>query len=172
MLRTKPQIALLSALAFVGCDGSAIVEPELQPDFARVAAGAPAHQVSGGGTVDVPDGRSTYAFHAMTTKDGGVRGTVELHFSSAPVTVHGNVTCLSVDGNQAWLGAVITRSDAGEGNFDVGGEIVWRAVDNGQGSNADPDLVSSFSGRFTADFCETQFDSNVRDWSNGNVQIR
>ena len=170
MLRAKSLLTLVFAFSFAGCESGTFVEPNMDPSFAK-SGNAPVQRISGGGTVDVTAGRSTYTFHASINGAGDVKGKFELHFSSSPVDVHGDVTCLVIDGNQAWLGGVITRSNT-EGAFGVGGEIVWRAEDNGEGKNADPDRVTSFFGGFNADFCLTKFGSAITDWSNGNVQIR
>lgn len=166
----RAALTLVFAISFAGCESSTIVEPDMDPSFAR-SGSAPVQSVSGGGTVDVTAGRSTYAFHASINGAGAVKGKFELHFSSSPTQVHGDVTCLVIDGNQAWLGGVITRSND-EGAFGVGGEIVWSAEDNGEGKNADPDRVSAFFGGLDADVCLTKFAVGTNEWSNGNVQIR
>ena len=167
----KCLLSLAAVTAFIGCEAGTSVEPQVTPHFAMRAA-APVAHASGGGTVDTSAGRSTYAFHASVNGAGIVEGTVELHFSSADVNIHGNVTCLVIDDNDAWFGAVITRSDRESGNFAVGGDFVWRAEDNGEGADTDPpDQVSSFFGRFAANFCNTQFPVSQKDWTNGNVQI-
>ncbi|HSH74117.1 MAG TPA: leucine-rich repeat domain-containing protein [Longimicrobiales bacterium] len=164
-------LSLLCTVVVAGCDSAELAGPDLHPDFA-VVAGSPAYLVSGGGTVVTPFGLSTYAFHASVDDAGRVKGKVELHFSSSDVRVQGNVTCLAVGGSEAWLGAVVTRSDLETGNFAVGGDFVWRASDNGEGADADaPDRVSSFFGNPAADFCNARFEVLEREWSNGNVQI-
>lgn len=133
---------------------------------------APTHQASGGGTVVTELGRSTYAFHASSSADGSVKGSAELHFSSSPITVHATVSCLSVAGNQAWMGAVVTRSPLETGAFSEGGQILWTVIDNGEGNNANPDRVSSFFGTASAQNCQQQFNLATRDWTNGNAQVR
>ena len=52
------------------------------------------------------------------------------------------------------------------------GDVVVHIVDNGEGRNADPDLTSSFFGGPQADFCNEQFGADLREWTNGNVQVR
>ncbi len=171
MSKRRVFLSLLGPIVVAACDATDFAGPDLHPSFAVAAAG-PAYIVSGGGTVATPSGMSTYAFHASIGDAGDAKGKVELHFSSADARVHGTVTCLSVDGNQAWLGAVVTRSDLETGNFAVGGDFVWRVSDNGEGTDADaPDRVSSYFGGPAAEFCETRFEVFERDWSNGNVQI-
>lgn len=169
----KYLLSLLCAVALMGCDSDTAVEPEMTPSFA-MAAGAPVHQVSGGGTLETPNGRSLYTFHASVNGAGAVKGQFELHFTSADVSVHGDVTCLVVDGNDAWLGAVVTRSNLEAGFFAVGGDFSWRAQDNGEAANAEPDRVSRFRGRLSADDCNTKWTPllPLNEWPIGNVQIR
>ena len=154
--------ALLSA----GCDsaGSTGTEMLLKPD------NAPVHQASGGGTVDVPAGRSTYAFHASIDGAGSVSGGFEFHFASSGANVHGDVTCLLVIGNYARLTGVVTNS-SDEGAMATGTVLHWQALDNGEGSNAPPDRVSSFYGVVNPALCGFV---NVldKDWTNGNVQVK
>jgi hypothetical protein len=175
MLRTRSIVTLALTLAFVGCEADTMVQPDMDVEASFAKGGnAPVHQVSGGGTVDVPAGRSTYAFHASMDGNGAVKGRAQIHFSSAPLKIGADVTCLVVDGNRAWLGAVITNSDAEEGSFWVeGAAFWWSAQDNGEGANADSDLVSAYRGTFQgAEVCLEKREVFEREWTNGNVQIR
>lgn len=139
-------------------------------DGGVVASPDPKTIVSGGGTVETASGRSTYAFHALVDGSGSTDGQFEIHFSSVPWELHGSVTCAVVVGGQARLGAVIERSDATNPNWQEGGEFIWFASDGGEGANAAPDQVSSFFRHDSSDCTAPTF--NVKDWTNGNVQIR
>lgn len=169
MFHLRYSLLFVVPVAFMGCQSDTFVEPQVSPSFSTVGQ-IPVHIVSGGGTVEVPSGRSTYAFHASVKADGAIDGQVEIHFSSVPVEVHGIVTCLSVVGNNAWLGAVITRSDAAFPGLAVGREIVWRVQDNGKGADAGTDRVRGFALR-AADSCNNRPLFTLREWTNGNVQI-
>jgi hypothetical protein len=133
-------------------------------------AGPPVHQLSGGGTVDVPDlgTRSVYAFEASIDASGSVKGQGQVYLSRADTRVHLDITCLVVDGNKAWLGGTVTstKSDI----YPAGTGFVWRVTDNGEGA-ALPDQVSTF-GRVDPDFCSEEPTFPLKDWTNGNVQIR
>lgn len=74
--------------------------------------------------------------------DGDVKGTFELHARQQDPNrrVHGEVICVTLIGNQAWLGGRMTQSDhpaAPPGTFSL-----WRVVDNGEGTGAPPDQIS------------------------------
>ncbi len=60
--------------------------------FAGAADFATAMRPRSGGTVVVPEGRSTYAFHASNSGTDEVKGRFDLHVSSVDANVHGNVT--------------------------------------------------------------------------------
>jgi len=81
-----------------------------------------------------------------------------------------DITCLSVVGNEAWLGGVTTRSN--NEFLPVGTEWVWHVVDNGQGKNAAPDQLSFFSRFAGAENCGAHLDLGLFDWTEGNVQVK
>ena len=104
---------------------------------ASVAMAAPAvHKASGGGTVDWPLARVTYGFNAQIDADGVVKGEAEFQHRDADVRNHVEINCLTVVGNDAWLGGVIRSSNIPEL---VGVQILWRVQDNGEGASATPD---------------------------------
>jgi hypothetical protein len=81
------------------------------------------------------------SFGAVSTGDGVLaRGQVEVQASrwiGADFVVHADVTCLSISGNQAWIGAVITHFDvkdlAATPPPFVGTPVVFVVKDNGEG---------------------------------------
>jgi hypothetical protein len=162
-------------MVLFAADGSVlfITGPGLEP-YDRVdddyAPSTSRYIASGGGTVDVTAGRSTYAFHANVDASGVATGQFEIHFSSVPWTIHGEVTCLVVEGNEARFGGVVTRSNASGPAYQPGQEIIWFAADGGEGPDASPDQVSSFFNHPAADCTAPTW--NVKDWTNGNVQIQ
>ena len=90
-----------------------------------------------------------------------------------PSTLDGPVTCLTVIGNDAWIGGEIEKSNdpslVGQGAW-------WHVRDNGQGAGDPPDLTT-FSGlgspEDTADFCAAhrpfRFPFPI---DGGNIQVR
>lgn len=110
----------------------------------------------------IAEGRSQkYTFNAVMQKDGSIRGEFQLFDwinDSTRVVVHGDVECFTIqdDGKTAWVGGVIERGMVDSTNL-AGAEAYWTVVDNGQGSNADPDeateIVYGFDGLLAQDHC-------------------
>jgi hypothetical protein len=172
MTQSGKHLATLGACALlaVACDSPAAsrLTGVNMAAFAK-SDNAPVHRASGGGTVDVAQGRSTYAFHASVDGAGNAKGVFELHFSSVDANVHGDVTCLSVVGNFARLTGVVTSSSDAT-LIPVGTIYHWQAVDNGEGANAPPDLITAYYRVVTPNFCEYG-DLPDNTWTNGNVQV-
>jgi hypothetical protein len=132
-------------------------------------AGPPVHSASGGGTVDWPGGRVTYGFNAQVDASGAVKGQAEFHHRDAGITDHVDINCLTVVGNDAWLGGTITSSD---NPAVVGLEIVWRVQDNGEGNAAAPDQTSTVVFGVSPGTCNTTPPLGLIPWTNGNVQVK
>ena len=176
-MQTSIYFGIVSSLFIGACFTEPEGEPEGQP--VAVARNAPERSVSGGGRVDydfagLPEGyRETYGFSARQRPDGSVDGNIEFHWDAPyDLKAHGDITCLNVQGNGAWIGFAITRSDQPEG-FPVGAEVVFYVADNGSGHAAPADQVSFFFGA-PAQVCQYQ-DGPPRalfDWTHGNVTVR
>jgi hypothetical protein len=82
-----------------------------------------------------------YSFTAIA--DGAfpsAKGQVVVHsmrFTGEEITVHAEVTCLSIVGDQAWVGSRVTRyvSDGDEVSDRIGLPMVFTVVDQGEGEN-------------------------------------
>ena len=173
-MKVRPPCAAFACALFLSaCAENGPSAPELSPNFA-LSGNPPTHLVTGGGTVPITiDGeelRSTYALQASMDQAGSVSGQIEIHLSSEPWELHGAMACLAVEGNGAWLGFVITRSDATRERWQVGQEVVFRVQDRGEGAGSAPDRVSTFYPRPAA-ICADRLEYPLRDWTNGNVQI-
>ena len=87
------------------------------------------------------------SFNAITHQDGTVSGEFEEHVESSTGDfvrrTHGIITCLTVSGNVARFGGVITESSGNAAP--PGTEIFATVVDNGEGAN-DPDDLASPGG--------------------------
>lgn len=79
-------------------------------------------------------------FSAVELPNGEVNGHVMGHFLGAPPDFMASVTCISFDGNQAWIGLELTKSP-----FPFPPEFGLWVEDNGQGATGEPDQVSSAS---------------------------
>jgi len=168
---------LLLAAAFVACESAVdVMAPDSTPQFAR-SSRAPVAQASAGGKLDVSPFQAglppeTYGMSASVNADGNAKGQLALKFSLPDVKFHMEISCLSVAGNQAWLGGTVTHThDAA--TLPVGTSFVWTVVDNGEGKKATgPDQMSFF---IFADpsICEIRFDAGLLfDWLHGNIQVR
>jgi hypothetical protein len=91
----------------------------------------------------------------------------------------GVITCFSIDGNQAWLGGIVTSSSDVLAPGDEK-RILW-VQDNGEGANAQPDRARgiprlSMTGFSTLqEYCDAQPFTPERftsDLEAGNIQIK
>jgi hypothetical protein len=90
-----------------------------------------------------------------------------------PFTASGAITCLTVIGNDAWIGGVIGSSN--DPTY-VGSGAWWHVTDNGEGSNSPAD-ITTFMGAGTlaetAAFCETHpAYKHPFPIDGGNIQVR
>jgi hypothetical protein len=106
--------------------------------LAQVVASA-----TGSGQFHVSGSLRTFTFNANTDSSGVTTGQTQGNNRSAGVKWHGILDCLSVVGNVATMSGVVTDITPGLGDpFLVGNFIVFQVIDNGEGSNAPPDLIS------------------------------
>jgi hypothetical protein len=139
----------VSGSLIAGSESSASLSlPELETEF---LPGIPvldpfAEQLDGDGVVEWARGgghttflgqRRTFAFTAKYNSDGTTKGQFQLN-PRALVKEHGVVTCLDVEGKDAFVGGVVTHSDDGT----EGTSRVWRVVDNGEGSSNRTDMMT------------------------------
>jgi hypothetical protein len=150
---------------------------------AVMAPGAPAAgdpvvaSATGSGHMVRPDGTfRSFSFSARKYADGTVNGELQLNSRGFDVFVHIKINCLRLDGNTAYMSGLITHSSNSEEG--VAGELNrWAVQDNGEGRDANPDMVSSIpenEGNLDPRTCED--DNSDRPTSRivqrGNVQVR
>jgi len=169
------QISLVAVLALfvaVSCDQQP-VEPQLQqetvaPLFSS-GHGAVVEKVSGGWNDTNPGFPRTFAFTAIRYADGTVSGRWERYG-----IFHGDVLCLTVVGNQAWIGTL--DDDTPPISPFAGTEGGFRVVDNGEGANATPDQMSfqfvDQAAGFAADYCATTPAGPAFLAGVGNIQVK
>jgi hypothetical protein len=98
---------------------------------------------TGSGQFHVSGSLRTFTFNANTDSSGVTTGQTQGNNRSAGIKWHGTLNCLNVVGNVATMSGVVTDITPGLGNpFVVGSNIVFQVIDNGEGSNAPPDLIS------------------------------
>jgi hypothetical protein len=85
-----------------------------------------------------------FGFNARLKADGSADGwfTYRELDDGSPYTADGPITCLTVIGNDAWIGATIEHSND-PGSVGMGGW--WHVTDNGEGSSGSGD-VTTFLG--------------------------
>jgi hypothetical protein len=169
----------------MGCDGKSggtlardPVSPEvaaLLPSSGRASGHADIH---GTEVQNIKDEK-----YSFTAKPEGAlpsaKGEVEVHFlrfTGEEATVHAEITCVSVVGNQAWVGARVVR-------FILGGEevpgdlrMIFRVQDLGEANDVN-DLASlvffGFPPGGDLTYCNTRPSFPILFPStNGNIQVR
>ena len=141
---------------------------------AGVVVSAPSlHKVSGGGTNVGYDGAiRTVAFTAIQINEAGAaKGQLEVFNRAQEVKLHCSILYLKVEGNQAWLGGVITRS-SNPISRPVGWEFVLMVRDNGEVANETVDSSSYVSFGYSASYALRKPSLDMYDWPNGNIQVK
>jgi len=137
-------------------------------------------RVTGGGQYTSSRvGPTTVAVHAIRHQDGTVTGQIEQHILDFGLSVHGEVNCLFVVGNVAYVSGVITNvqeaSETGLGSFFQEGTFFLLAIeDNGEGLNSfGSDRVSLLFPSATPFDCENPpaLASFMNDLTQGNFQV-
>jgi hypothetical protein len=124
-------VAAITVAALVLTVGSGVA-------FAQVVALA-----TGSGQIHVNGELRTFTFNASTDTSGVTTGQTQAFSRSSGIKWHGTINCLNVVGNVATMSGVVTDiSPATPPFFVVGADIVFQVIDNGQGQNASPDLIS------------------------------
>ena len=129
-----------AAVLFAACGGESLTSPAsigslLDPDGAVVSADEPAVTASvvGAAHRDAGDKPVVLNFSAVQRADGTVSGSYYYQSVVNHVSIHVDVTCLTVVDNRAWVGGVISRSSI---PALVGTVSYFYATDNGEGVEA------------------------------------
>ena len=178
------------ALAVVACTDTptdpVTLDADLEPQFAR--RGPLVHSATGAGHIAHPSGvvlddTRIFAFTALEHADGTVTGQAQLNIigvgfgSENPAITNyfqAEVVCLTVEGDDAWIGAVIKTSSI---PANIGNEVGWRVRDNGQGNSAEPDGISTTQfptndPGFAQAFCDAKPNRFLNVVEQGNIQVR
>lgn len=136
----RPFIPLLAAAGLLACGAESPSAPTavaLADVGVASAANPMVHKVTAGGADWIGPGvDANWSLVAMSFADGSVRGQWSDQFGHGHGGFHADVTCLEVDGNQAWISGV-----ARGGEFD-GRSWLTRVRDNGTSANDPPDEIS------------------------------
>ena len=126
--------------------------------------------VGGHGNLVFPKQDISFSFHGKQNKQLVIKGEFEMHDQISDVRIHGDVTCLRVEANQARLGGVVTQST--DPKVPVGSAVTWFAADNGEGLLDKPDLLSRPSlGKDPKNDCHRLIKLAVDPILNGNIQV-
>ncbi len=179
-MRTVPRwTAIVCAAVLAACDsgpgptGTAAAPP---PSFEVDQGHGPVVQsATGSGHFTVDNELRTFSFTALRYADGTVQGEYELFNRASDVRIHGDVTCLSVMGNLAWIGGVQEQSSSDA--FPPGGENGFRVSDNGEGANEPPDEISLMFVNAPPGFAQAYCNGRVPapplvPVEAGNIQVR
>jgi hypothetical protein len=127
-----------------------------------------------GNTTAVNDELRTFSFNAIQKKDGTVTGNMTLHNRGLDTFTKVDINCLLVTGNIATMSGVVTHSDDPRGDS-KGLPAIFRVVDNGEGENSPPDLISGVVVLGDEDLlitCKDPFPLALRPIEAGNIQVK
>ena len=174
----------LLAVLVLGCAG---LETPAEPDLGAGSrptmtvgsiklTGSGHHSRTVGGVTEL----TTFSFNAIDRGDGTATGNFQYDFRANGFAVGGTITCVTVAGNQAWVGGVVERVITDNPAFEtlLGLEMWWRSIDNGEGTTASPDSTTGLGFGFPGSvitkesWCADQPVALVlREVENGNVQL-
>ena len=173
-MRTRT-LALFALLAAAGCDAGTITAGPDSPSFAK---GVPGNlpSATGHAEIEVDEGGETlwqkYSFTAQRVgKNQRVHGQWELKqdLGGDEAALRGRVTCFVAVDSMARLAGVVDHSD--DAAFQRGSFVVWKVVDEGEGTNEPRDQASVM--RASADpesFCGGDTPP-MTDILSGNIQV-
>lgn len=134
-------MVLVSLAALTACEGDqgTLVGIDTEIEAVRTST-ATAAAVTGSGHYTRPNGAwRTFSFQVREMRDGTTRGRFHLVGHERPqLKLHGRLTCVSVVGDEAWIGGIYERaSNPGM----VGMGFGFYVKDGGEGRWASPDLL-------------------------------
>jgi len=111
---------------------------------AGVAQAQVVASATGSGHIHVNGEYRTFTFSAQTDNNNVTTGVTQGFNRGLPFAWQGNVNCLDVEGNIATMSGFVTSAnpDPGPGGITVGTPLVFQVIDNGEGHNGPPDLIS------------------------------
>lgn len=189
-MRTWRDVLVAAALVgLVACDSPVGASSTIEAADASVAAAeagvvAAVHGSGHLGPNAIGEGRSLRAFtiSARRLASGDVWGQYQLtsdspfgHDADPLLKLHGTITCLTVDGDRAYLGGTVDRRNFFE-RVDITG-VAIEVVDHGSGPSAPPDEISSV-GLFVSnadgprDFCDAASPGPVVPIDRGDISVR
>ena len=137
--------------------------------YAIVTLGSADVDVGGGGP---PNNDANLSLIAIEKCDGTVRGHIQDTWAGG-ISIHADVTCLYVDGNDAWISGVITKVTPAAFFDDFSGvPVSIRVRDNGKFQDDPPDQASFIFLFEDAVPCDETPLYQLWDLNNGQAQIK
>ena len=144
-----------------------------------LGAGPVVASATGGGGYLIGDLQVSFSFNAIGRADGSATGrffhSVELGGQLIEFT--GRVTCVTMDAEngRAWIGGVVTANNSEHPAFvteihEVGDDIWFRVLDNGEGAGAEPDRSTFVGFEGAADIITSAEYCAVQPWPAGDAR--
>jgi len=114
-----------------------------------------------------------YSFSAVRTPQGRINGQFEFRakYQDLVVRAHGDVDCLTINGNHARIAGHVTQSTF-EAGIPTGSELTWTVTDNGEPGDG-RDTASEMLGFSRELFCaEPRGQYPEAPIRRGNIQVR
>jgi hypothetical protein len=150
-MRTTTLVAVFCAAVLIGCEP--VTDPEVNVPDPSFASGPVTEVAFGTAYTPGPGGFSefmrSFSFSA-TAKDGTVKGQFQYRILGTPYWGQGEVTCMTIVENTAYIGGVYTRAWSPNA---IGDEKVFVVKDNGAGPNAVPDKITYIHDGNAQAFC-------------------
>lgn len=176
-MKTKVRVGLVSLLGgimvmFTACEQDNVVATDAENFVVETQTrGNNGPSASGHGTLTLADGTTRqFSFHAREKNNGSIQGNGVLIYTAGQLNIHFDIDCLNVMGNTAIMSGTVTKdlyTPEREG-FD----IWFRAQDNGEGNNADPDGLSLAFVVAELEDCNFDYGLTLNDVEGGNIQVR
>ena len=124
---------------------------------------------SGHGILRWGDNIRHFSFHANTMPQGYVKGNGVVTYNGGEENIKFDIDCLSVENNVAIMSGIITFQLK---NPEYVGEPFWfKVVDNGEGSNYDPDEITLFYQDAKEDCNYDYSEYPLIEIESGNIQV-
>jgi hypothetical protein len=177
---SKLYLLAFAAIAFMLTNCSKENEPLTFEDEPNLAAEFKASEsnpsANGHGTLYFEDATREFTFHAKMKPDGSVNGSGILTWSDGELVVKFSIDCLNIleDDMTAIMSGIVTSHST---DPEVVGRNCWfKVIDNGKGSNADPDEISLFywypPDEQASQDCYTDNAVNMFQIAGGNIQVK
>ena len=172
-------LSLVSCIFLLaGCNKEMPGDEENNSSIVLKSAGLPS--VSGEATTNFwtfhdqyPDGiKKHVSFHARVMPDGTVKGSGVLHYVAGTLELKFDIRCMTISGNKAKLSGVITSTT--DDPALVGKWCYFMVIDNGEGSGAEPDLMSEVWPYTSGEFNCADIPDDIELWvvDEGNIQVK